>query len=87
MKYQVFEMAEPCSVIAKRSKLDESWHQDTFSTFHEAEYYAGAWGCGRMQGFLPAIWHSLKMRPFPMVVNEAQYIRGSMLIIKEVTNA
>lgn len=36
MKYQVFENNEPCSVIAQRCKLDESWHQDTSEDVRKA---------------------------------------------------
>lgn len=84
MKFQVFEGAEACSVIALRCKLDESWHQDTFDDRYKAEYYASAWACGRLSGPRDAMWTQLKILPFRMAVNSPQYIKGCVLIIKEV---
>ncbi|MNK14233.1 hypothetical protein D3C87_323320 [compost metagenome] len=84
MKYQVFEMSEPCSVIAQRCKLDESWHQDTFDDAQKAEFYASAWACGRMDGPRDAMWEALKTLPFRMDVGSPQYIKGCVLTIKEI---
>lgn len=84
MKYQVFEGVERCSIIAKRCKLDESWHQDTFDDAQKAEFYASAWACGRMSGPLRAMWEQLAMLPFRMDVGQPQYIKGCMLTIKQI---
>jgi hypothetical protein len=84
MKYQVFENEEPCSVIAKRMKLDETWHQDTFDDRYMAEYYASAWACGRMTGPRDAMWTQLKSLPFRMDIDSPQYMNGVILTVKTI---
>ena len=84
MKFQVFEGAERCSIIAKRCQLDESWHHDTFDDVQKAEFYASAWACGRMSGPLRAMWEQLAMLPFRMAVGEPQYIKGCYMTIKQI---